>query len=214
MRRTVGTLVAGSMAVLAGLGLSACGSSGTPSATTGVSTTTARAPTSTTASTTTTAPTTTTAATAVCGGSALTMAAAGASAAAGTQEITFSLANASSMACTMRGYPGMQLLSSAGSDLPTTVDRGGGLSFENVGVSAVTLAPGQVAYFNLGFSDVVAEPPACSSATAAEITPPTATTHGQVSGLTIEACANGTLHVSPVFGGTDTAATATTAPHA
>jgi hypothetical protein len=114
----------------------------------------------------------------------------------------------------MKGYPGLLLLDAAGASLPTTVVRGGGLSFEHVPVTAVSLAPGQVAYFNLGYSDVVAVPPACSTASGLEITPPTAVTHGTVHGLSIQACANGTVHVSPVFASTDAAGTATTAPSA
>ncbi len=114
----------------------------------------------------------------------------------------------------MRGYPGLLLLGPGGTALPTTVVRGGGLSFENVPVSTVTLPPAKVAYFNVGYSDVVAVPPACSTASGVEVTPPTAVTHGTVHGLTIEACSDGTVHVSPVFGSTDTTGTSTTAPAA
>ncbi|MGO9458230.1 MAG: DUF4232 domain-containing protein [Acidimicrobiales bacterium] len=140
------------------------------------------------------------------------MASTGSSGAAGTIELTFSLTNTTSSTCTMRGYPGMLLLGSGGTALPTTVVRGGGLSFERVPVSTVTLAPSKVAYFNVGYSDVVAVPPACSTASGVEVTPPTALTHATVHGLTIEACSDGTLHVSPVFGSTDTTGTSTTAP--
>ena len=106
----------------------------------------------------------------------------------------------------------MQLLGSGGAALPTTVVRGGGLLFERVPVTTVTLALDRVAYFNVGYSDVTAVPPACSTASAVEITPPTAGTHDTVQGLAIEACADGTLHVSSVFGSTDATGTSTTAP--
>jgi hypothetical protein len=42
----------------------------------------------------------------------------------------------------MYGYPGMQLLASSGANLATVVTRGGGLSFENVAVTAIELDPG------------------------------------------------------------------------
>lgn len=211
MRYLVRSAVVASAVVASGLGASACGGPSAPPPTTRAVTTTSSSPTttSTTSSTTTTS---TTAAVTVCRASQLTMARVGSEGAAGTQELTFSLENSSSATCTMRGYPGMLLLAADGAALPTTVDRGGGLAFENVAVTSVSLAPGQSAYFNLGYSDVVAVPPACSTAAAVEITPPTATTQGEVTGLHVQACANGTLHVSPVFGSTDTTATATTAP--
>jgi hypothetical protein len=142
------------------------------------------------------------------------MAASGSSGAAGTIELTISLTDTSASECTMRGYPGMLLLGSGGSALPTTIVRGGGLTFERVPVTTVTLTLDRAAYFNVGYSDVVAVPPACSMATGLEITPPTAATNGTVRGLNIQACTDGTLHVSPVFGSTDSTGTSTTAPAA
>jgi hypothetical protein len=205
--------------VAAGLWVAACGnpSAAPPTSTTtsSTSTTTTVAPSTTSSTSSTTSTTTSTAAaTGACRATQLTMATTGSSGAAGTIELTFSLTNTSGTTCPMRGYPGLQLLGSSGQDLPTTVLRGGGLSFENVPVTSVSLAPHQVAYFNLGYSDVVAIPPACSTASALAITPPTAVTHGTVHGLSIQACSNGTVHVSPVFAPTDAAGTATTAPTA
>jgi hypothetical protein len=214
MRLAMRVATASAALALAGLGVSACGGSSSPPSTTASSTTTtsSSATTSSSSPTTSTSTTSTTAAVAVCRASQLSMAKAGGEGAAGTQELTFSLTNSSSSLCTMRGYPGMLLLSSSGAAEPTTVDRGGGFAFENVAVSTVSLAPGKTAYFNLGYSDVTAIPPQCSTADSVEITPPTATTHGVVAVSNIQACANGTLHVSAVFGATDATATATTAP--
>ncbi len=200
--------VGGLSVALAAVALSACSSSPPKKH----STTTKTRPPSTTTSSTPTA-TTTTAAVTTCQVSQLRIAVAGQGGAAGTQEITFSLTNTSSATCSTYGYPGMLLVSTTGAALPTTVVRGGGLTFENIAPATVTLAPGQTAYFNLGFSDVQTNTTTCSSAHTAEVTPPTNTTHATVDvALGIYACDNGTLHVSAVFSATNSSATQTTAP--
>lgn len=92
---------------------------------------------------------------------------------------------------------------------------GDGLAFENVGVTDVSLAPGQTAYFNVGYSEVISGATGCSVASQVEITPPNDTSHVVAPVLPqINACGGGTLHVSPVFASTDSAATDTTAPPA
>jgi len=137
----------------------------------------------------------------------------GSEGAAGTIELTFSLANTSTALCTMYGYPGMQLLDASGGDMPTTVIRGGGLTFEKVAVTNVSLAPGQTAYFNLGYSDVtVGTETSCPAASQVEITPPNDMSYVVVPVTSLDACGGGTVHVSPVFASTDSAATSTTAP--
>jgi len=133
----------------------------------------------------------------------------GSGGAAGTIELTLSLTNITSVSCTMQGYPGMLLLDASGVALPTTVVRGGSLSFENVAVTAVSLSPGESAYFNLGYSDVTGP---CSMASQVDITPPNDTAHAAVPVTSLQACNNGTLTVSPVFASSNTAATETTAP--
>ncbi len=113
----------------------------------------------------------------------------------------------------MYGYPGMLLLGPNGAGVPTTVIRGGALAFENITPTAVSLAPGASAYFNVGYSDVPGVPPNCSTASQLEITPPNDTAHVVValpSG--IHACEGGKLNVSAVFASTDASATQTTAP--
>jgi hypothetical protein len=115
----------------------------------------------------------------------------------------------------MYGYPGMQLLGTGGAAVATVVLRGGGLAFENVAATDVSLAPGQTAYFNLGYNDVITDSTGCSMASQVEITPPNDTPYVVVPVFpAIDACGGGTLHVSPVFSSTDSAATVTTAPPA
>jgi len=144
-----------------------------------------------------------------CQPSGLRIGVSGSGGAAGTIELTFSLTNITSVSCTMQGYPGMLLLDASGVALPTTVLRGGSLSFENIAVTAVSLSPGESAYFNLGYSDVTGP---CSMASQVEITLPNDTAHAAVPVTSLQACDNGTLTVSPVFASSNAAATETTAP--
>jgi hypothetical protein len=128
----------------------------------------------------------------------------GSGGAAGTGEVTFSLTDTGGP-CTMHGYPGLLLLGAGGAPLPTTVERGGGLAFENVPVATVSLVKGQVAYFNLGYTDVGPSP--CVTAAAVEVTPPNDFDHAVVNvSPPIDACKGGTLNVSPVFAAADAAA--------
>lgn len=128
---------------------------------------------------------------------------------AGTIEATFRLTNTGSATCVLDGYPRVLLVAKDGSAAPTSEVRGGGLSFEDIGPSLVSLAPGTAAYFNLGYSDVMSP---CSVATALQITPPTGEAHATVTvSPTMRVCAGGTLHVSAVFGPADTTATGTSA---
>lgn len=134
----------------------------------------------------------------------------GSSGAAGTLQRTFSLTNTSTTTCTLDGYPGVQLVGRGGGLKPTNALRGGGLAFEEIAPSTVTLRPNQVAYFNAGYSDVMAP---CSLAGAVQVTPPGASTHAVVNvSPMMRVCDNGTLHVSAVFAASDTFATRTTAP--
>jgi hypothetical protein len=137
----------------------------------------------------------------------------GSGGAAGTIEDTFTLTNTSTTTCTLYGYPGMALLSASGSELPTNVIRGGGLNFENIAPTFISLSPTQSSLFNLGFSDVVQGTTGCSVASQVEITPPNDYSFLTVPVTTIDACGNGTMHVSAVFASSDSAATSTTAPH-
>jgi hypothetical protein len=198
------------LAVLAaGSALGACSSAAHP----GIPASGTTRSTTTTTSTTTAPPPSTTAATTTCLAAHLKILRSGSEGAAGTIELTFSLTNTSTTPCTLHGYPGLQLLDATGNELATNVVRGGGLAFENVAVTDVSLAPGQTAYFNLGYNDVTTGTSTCSAAPQAEITPPNDTSFAVVAvSPSIDACGGGTLNVSPVFASTDAAGTETTAP--
>jgi hypothetical protein len=190
--------------------LAACSSSPAKPASSTSTTTTS---TSSTTSTTVPVSTTTSTANTTCQPSQLNITLSGSEGAAGTIELTFSLTNTSASLCTMFGYPGMQLLSASGASEPTSVIRGGGLAFENVTPASVSLANGQAAYFNVGYSDVVTGTTACTVSKQVEITPPNDTAHAVVPvSNQIQACNAGELHVSAVFASSNASATVTTAP--
>ncbi|MGH9047961.1 MAG: DUF4232 domain-containing protein, partial [Acidimicrobiales bacterium] len=157
--------------------------------------------------------TTTTRATSVrnCQPSDLKIDVSGSGGAAGTIELTFSLVNSGSVSCTMEGYPGMLLLDAKGAPLPTTVVRGGSLSFDDLAVTSVSLAPGESSFFNAGYSDVSGTG-TCSVASQVEITPPNDTAHAVLPVTGLDACENGMLTVSPVFASSNVTDTQTTAP--
>jgi hypothetical protein len=135
-----------------------------------------------------------------CPAASLTAAVTGSSGAAGTMEITVVFRNISSTTCVLGGYPGGQMLDTQGTQIPTTVVRGGSLPFTNLAPSVVTLGPGGVAYFNLGFSDVpTGTETTCPRAVSLIVTPPGAYDHVTIA-VAIAPCANGLLTVSPVFG--------------
>ncbi len=138
----------------------------------------------------------------------------GSSGAAGTLESTFVFRNTSGGSCALYGFPGAQMLSSAGAVLATqTTVRGGTYPFTNFAPSHVTLAPGTTAFFNVGYSDVpTGSETTCPMAGELEVTPP-----NDFSQLTIAfaatVCNQGRLTVSPVFGA-GSPNTQTTAPPA
>ena len=114
------------------------------------------------------------------------------------------------MGCVLAGYPGLQLLGPGGATLPTTVVRKGTYPFTAMAPATVTLADGQAAYFNIGYSDVpVGAETSCPTSTSLEVTPPDATDHLTVAAA-LAPCGGGTLVVSPVFaaGGTNSQSTA------
>jgi len=189
------------LALAAGLGLAACSS---PTAS--VRTTQPPATTSSTAPST----TSTSSGLAHCLAADLQGSVLGSQGAAGTIELTIGLRNTTSAPCGLEGYPGGQLYSASGAALPTTVVRGGSHGFDNFPPAPVTIAPGATAYFNLEYSDVPTNNTSCPAATSLWVTPPDDTDHLTVA-VQAEACNNGTLAVSPVFGA-GSPATQTTAP--
>jgi hypothetical protein len=122
----------------------------------------------------------------------------GSSGAAGTLEVTLALRNAGPSSCALEGYPGAQLVDSAGNPLPTDVVRGGRYPFTDFAATPVVLAAGQSAYVNIGYSDVPSGTTPCEQAASLWLTPPDDVTH-LVLGVSVTACDSGRLTVSPVF---------------
>jgi hypothetical protein len=126
-------------AVLAGLGLAACGSSQSSSSTSTSS-----------AGTTTEAPTSS--ARGTCSPSQLRLSYVGTEGATGHLEVTLALHNVSGRACTLRGYPSARLLDKRGTALPLTIKRGGGFFPDTQRrARAVVLKPGGRARFGVSF---------------------------------------------------------------
>ena len=187
--------------VLGAVGLSACSSGSSSSPTTNATTTTTRAGTSGTGSTSTTAPSTTTTAFGPpqCATNALSVGISGSSGAAGTIETTIGLKSTAAQPCVLNGYPGLGLLASDGSSLPTNVVRKGSYSFTAMAPTTVTLTAGESAYFNIGYSDVpVGSETSCPTSASLEVTPPNSVTHLTFSAA-LAPCGGGTMAVSPVF---------------
>jgi len=202
-RRLVGPAPAAVLVVL-GLGVAAgaCSSNSSSSSSSGATTTStgAGSTTSTTAAT-----------TASCPAGSLAGSVVGQSGAAGTIEMTVELRSTATTTCVLGGFPGLQLLDASGAQLPTHVVRGGSYQFTNFAPTTVTLAPGGISYFNLGYSDVPSgAETSCAKATSMWVTPPNAYDHLTLA-ATLAPCASGTVTVSPVFGPGSTA-TQTTAP--
>lgn len=201
--------VCGAAVVLLGVLAAACSSSpSTPSTTTTSASSTSTVPTPASTSST-IPPSTTTAGTTRCATSTLIASVVGGSGAAGTIETTLGLKSTGGAPCVLGGYPGLQLLSSSGTSLPTKVIRGGHYSFTSMAPTTVTLTTGQSVYFNIGYSDVpVDNETSCPTSSSLEVTPPNSYTHLVVK-ASLAPCGGGTLVVSPVFAaGTNTQTTA------
>ncbi len=201
--RTAGYRVLAASAAGAGLLCAGCSSPARTSRTTLAPTTSSVPGTS---STTTTGVSTT----GHCQPTGLTGTVVGTQGAAGTIEVTVELKNTSTSSCALEGYPGLQLVSAGGTQLPTSVVRGGSYSFSDFPPSPLTLAAGAVAYFNLGYSDVGSGTGSCPPASSMWVTPPDDVEHLVVA-QSITACNGGTITVSPVFAST-APQTQTTAP--
>lgn len=202
-------LVAG--AVVAGALLAACSSGPTAATSSTAPRTTTSVPAGSTTSTTAAPSPPTPTGPTRCPTTGLAVSVSGSTGAAGTLETTLAVRNTTGATCVLGGYPGLQLLGSGGALLPTAVVRKGSYPFTAMSPSTVTLAPGQTAYVNLGYSDVpVGTETTCPAATAFWFTPPNATDHLTVT-ATLAPCNHGTVVVSPVFPATGPD-TQTTAP--
>jgi Protein of unknown function (DUF4232) len=89
--------------------------------------------------------------------------------AAGTIHGAWVFTNLSRRACTLHGYPGMQLYGRAGRPIPTTVRR-----TLRPGSTRVTLAPGGSATFFSRYNDVPSGTGQCPTSEVAQITSPNA----------------------------------------
>ncbi len=195
--RVVATLACG------GLIAAAC-SSGTPSSTTTTTTTTAHRTTTTTGATPTTAGTTTTTGIAPCMQVSATPGQT--QGAAGTIIGTITLAAVGSASCTTEGYPNLTRYNTSGAVVPTNVVQG--LTTHLAGPPSqppalVTLSAGQQAEFTFQYSDVVTgSETSCAISSTLSVTTPGATTPSAPVPLSISACNNGTVEVSPIYAAT------------
>jgi hypothetical protein len=128
--------------------------------------------------------------------------------AAGSIGDTVTFTNASATTCTLRGYPGVQMLTANGRRLVTHLHRGASVTVPAVPVRTVILASGREASFYLGYADETGyELLKCRTSAGVDITPPNATKpitvpwHLQPYGGTIEHLRCGIITVSPVFAG-------------
>jgi hypothetical protein len=181
------------------LALAACGGGHSSSSSSSAATvsTTAAAVTSASASTTTSRPST-------CAPSQLTLKLVSNQGAAGHLEDQFAFTNSSSSVCRQFGYPGAQMVSSAGGALKTIVIRGGNFFPDSSRKpTTVVLQPGQAARFSFGWSDnneSGGSPATCPRADRLQVTPPNdfSTLTVSVADITFAPC-DGKITTSPVF---------------
>jgi hypothetical protein len=121
------------------------------------------------------------------------------SGAAGSIQVEISMRNTGTATCTLEGYPGMALVA-GGTVIHTDVVRGSTVVVPPIHVRLVTLAPGAVASYVFGYSDVPASGQTCPSSDMLAVTPPNAFNHTTIT-LRATAC-GGVLTTSPVFPGT------------
>jgi hypothetical protein len=126
----------------------------------------------------------------------------GSAAAAGHSVLTYGLRNTSTRACTLLGYPGVQLVDASGRPLPTQVSHGGSYTFAAETPHTVALPPSAQASFFLGYSDVPSgTETSCAPSARVDITPPG--DNGVVAVADqVAPCGNGAVTVSPVHAGT------------
>jgi Protein of unknown function (DUF4232) len=129
-------------------------------------------------------------------------------AAAGTVGVLLTLQNRSAVSCTLRGYPGLQLVAPDGRLLPTTASpatTGGGV-FPAVVPHRVALAPGAFASSELSYGDnpsgTASDEPyavACPTSAWLRVTLPGTREYGTAA-VALGAC-SGRLEVSPIVPG-------------
>jgi uncharacterized protein DUF4232 len=132
--------------------------------------------------------------------------------AAGSVGTVVSFKNTSGTACSLYGYPGLQMLDATGKPIPTEVIRGTSTTVPSVPEAIVSVAPGAEASFDLGYADGTGFGSAsCPTSTEVEFTPPNATQQITVpwqiqpyGGGSIAQLQCGQITVSPVYAGSGT----------
>jgi hypothetical protein len=115
----------------------------------------------------------------------------------------FIFTNTSGTPCSLQGYPGMQMLDSTGSAIPTNVIRGSSVVVPPIPVTLVILGPAASGSFLFGYPNIPTGSQTCPTSTKLEITPPNAFNHFTIADA-ISPC-GGNITVSPVRAGTSRA---------
>ncbi|HUB76430.1 MAG TPA: DUF4232 domain-containing protein [Solirubrobacteraceae bacterium] len=144
-----------------------------------------------------------------CLSSQLTVAPGRSGGAAGSIGVVVHFHDRSGSACTLEGYPGMQMLNAAGGKLATEVHRGASVTVPSIPVRQVTLdANGGEASFDMGYADATGfGNEHCPTSSRVEITAPndyrtlTISWAIQPYGGDIPHLRCGQINVSPVFAG-------------
>jgi hypothetical protein len=123
--------------------------------------------------------------------------------AAGTIIGTVTLSEVGTGTCTIEGYPTLTRFNASGNSVTTTVVQGLTVNLSgppSQPPALVTLSPTKQAEFTFQFSDVVTgSETSCAVSTTLSVTTPGATKASAPVPLSISACNNGTVEVSPVY---------------
>jgi len=120
--------------------------------------------------------------------------------AAGHLHLVVGLRNTGMQACTVNGYPQVQLRGAGGQAVPVTVTHDGDPAFPAASPSAVSIAPGGSGSFDIGYSHVPVDNESCTQASTMLVLVPGDTTALPVS-VAVDPCDHGHLAVSPVVAG-------------
>ena len=110
------------------------------------------------------------------------------------------LRNTSSQVCSLRGYPGVQLVNADGSDMPTVPRHGASFMWNTSTYETVRLAPGAFASFKLGGVDMNSTGGQCPVAKTVKIIAPGLFTQVPLQ-VNWPYCQQGHVDVSPVVAG-------------
>jgi hypothetical protein len=120
---------------------------------------------------------------------------------AGHQHLVIGLKNAGAQPCTVHGFPGVALRSAAGAVVPVRITHDGDMAFPATLPGTVTIAPGKLASFDIGYSDVPrAGETSCRAATTVLVGLPGRTPTLPVT-ASVAPCDQGHLAVSPLVAG-------------